>query len=179
MVDKIKVEAICIKDRHTKFPSTGLSMAEVKLEGFVGDVHSGFTRKADGRERDIERGTPIRNARQWSAVSVEELRQIANIMGLSEIEPWLLSANLSFSGIPNLTALPRGTQLIFEAGTILTVEGENTPCVQPGKEIAAAKDPSKTPQEFVKAALHKRGLVGVVHRAGIIKVGETATVVLP
>jgi MOSC domain-containing protein YiiM len=173
-----KVEAICIKEKVTRFPQTTVALAEVSLEGFVGDCHSGFIRSADSREKGIARGTPIRNARQWSAVSVEELEQIASNMGFEEIEPWKLAANLTLSGIPNLTALPRGTQLRFEDGPILVVEEENLPCTHAGKEVVAGAA-DKTPQQFVKAAMHLRGVVGVVHLPGTIRVGESVTVIPP
>lgn len=173
-----KVEAICIKDRETRFPTGGISVAEVTLEGFLGDVHFGFTRPADSRDTGIKRGTPVRNWRQWSAVSVEELETIAKRMGIESIDPWMLAANLTFSGIPDLARLPRGTELRFEGGAILTVECENAPCIGPGKEIAAANE-GKTPQEFVKQAMHLRGIVGVVYLPGTIKVGETCLIKAP
>lgn len=173
-----KVEALCIKEKTSRFPQTTVAVAEVTLEGFVGDCHAGFVRGADSREKGIPRGTTIRNARQWSAVSVEELQAIAATMGLEQIEPWKLAANLTLSGIPNLTGLPRGTQLRFDDGPILVVEEENLPCTHAGKEVVA-RQAGRTPHEFVKAAMHLRGVVGVVHLPGTIRVGETVTVVLP
>ncbi len=178
MVLIAKVEALCIKDKATKFPTGGRSSVEVTLEGFVGDVHYGFSRKADSRDTGVIRGTPVRNWRQWSAVSVEELQVIASTMSIKELQPWLLAANVMLSGVADFTALPRGTELVFDGGTILTVECENAPCTLPGKEIAA-KHEGKTPPEFIRAALHMRGLVGVVYRAGVISVGETVKVELP
>ncbi len=173
-----KVEALCVKDKATRFPTGGRSSAEVTLEGFIGDVHYGFIRKSDGRDPGIIRGTPVRNWRQWSAVSVEELQVIADTMSIKELQPWLLAANVTLSGIPDFTALPRGTELLFDGGVILTVECENTPCTLPGKEIAA-KHIGKTAPEFVKAALHMRGLVGVVYRAGVITLDESVKIKLP
>jgi MOSC domain-containing protein YiiM len=172
-----KVEAICIKD-NDGFPTGTTPTAEVTLEGFVGDTHYGFTRGADARDPSIKRGTKVRNWRQWSAVSVEELQNIAQTMNIEKVDPWMLAANLTFSGIPNFTKLPRGTELHFEGGTILTVECENDPCMGPGREVAAANK-DKTPQQFIKAAMHLRGIVGVVYRAGTIKVGEAVTVKYP
>jgi MOSC domain-containing protein YiiM len=173
-----KVEAICIKDDDNRFPTGTQEEVEVTLEGFVGDTHYGYIRPADARDPGIKRGTMVRNWRQWSAVSVEELQDIAKKMNIEKVEPWMLAANLTFSGIPNFTNLPRGTELKFEGGTILTVECENDPCMGPGREVAAANT-DKAPQEFVKAAMHLRGIVGVVYLPGKIKVGETVTVKLP
>lgn len=173
-----KVEALCIQTKEAKFPTGTIALAEVSLEGFVGDVHGGFVRKADSRDKPIPRGTPVRNWRQWSAISIEELEEIARTMGIERIEPWMLAANITVSGVANFTQLPRGTHLHFDGGTILTVECENAPCVQPGQEIEKVYK-EKKPQEFVKAAIHKRGLVGVVYHPGTIRIGEMVKIVLP
>lgn len=173
-----RVEAICIKDKSSKFPTGSVSSAVVTLEGFVGDVHYGFTRPADSRDPGIKRGTPVRNWRQWSAVSVEELQAIASKLGIEKIEPWMLAANLTLSGVPDFTLLPRGTEFRFDGGTILTVECENAPCMGPGKEVAKV-NPTTAPQTFVKQAMHLRGIVGVVYLPGEIKVGEECKVILP
>lgn len=173
-----RIEALSIRDKATRAPRNGCAFIDLTLEGVTGDVHFGFTRPADGRDRGIVRGTPVRNWRQWSAVSVEELQKIAKTMGLECLDPCLLSANLTFSGVENFTLLPRGTEIRFEGGAILTVEQENAPCAGPGKEIATLF-PGKQPYEFVKAAQHLRGLVGVVYRAGVVQVGESAEIVCP
>jgi MOSC domain-containing protein YiiM len=169
------VDALAVRDKAAAVPQQGRNLLELSLEGVVGDIHSGFTRPADGRDVGITRGTPVRNWRQWSAVSAEEMRAIADRMGLDSIDPCLLSANITFSGLLNFTALPRGTELRFESGAILTVEDENAPCTGPGKEIARLH-PEKKAHEFVQAAMHLRGLVGVVYRAGVVKVGDRAEV---
>lgn len=169
------IEALSVREKVTQAPREDKSLIEVSLEGIVGDVHSGFIRGADARDTGIKRGTPVRNWRQWSAVSAEELAIVAERMSLAEIDPKFLSANLTLSGVPNFTSLPRGTELRFPDQTILVVEEENDPCLGPGKEIASVH-PDKKPQEFVKAALHLRGLVGVVYRAGYIRVGDAVEI---
>jgi hypothetical protein len=103
------------------------------------------------------------------------MKLIAQKMGLDFIDPLLLSANITVSGVANFTLLPRGSEIAFEGGAILTVEEENAPCTGPGKEIAKVHAGKKA-HEFVQAAMHLRGLVGVVYRAGIVKVGEKAQV---
>ncbi len=52
------------------------------LEGIEGDRHAGWTRKADARVPFYPRGTVIRNTRQVSLVSVEELAEMATALGL-------------------------------------------------------------------------------------------------
>ena len=151
--------------------------SESGLEGIIGDKHAGFTRASDSQTPEYQRGTLIRNNRQWSAVSPEELSLIAESMGIPFIDPAWLGANLALSGIPNLTELPKGTKLRFPEETVLLIEGENMPCTGPG-EVIASKYPEKglKANSFPKAAFGKRGLIGVVERPGIIKLNDVVTV---
>ena len=157
-----------------KFPKDSM---EVTLAGIVEDSHSGFTKPADSRNPEYPRGTEMRNDRQWSTVSLEELSIIAQSMGVPKIDPGWIGANLSLSGIPNLTNLPKGTKLIFPKDAVLLVEAENLPCAGPGKVIAS-KYPELgiKPSSFPKAAIGKRGLVGVVERPGIIMLKDIVLV---
>ena len=157
-----------------KFPKDSI---EVTLAGIVGDSHLGFTKPADSRNPEYKRGSEMRNDRQWSAVSTEELSQIAKSMGVQTIDPGWIGANISLSGIENLTQLPKGTKLIFPKDAALLVEAENLPCIGPGKVIASKyPDLNLNPSSFPKAAIGKRGLVGVVERAGIITLRDIVLV---
>ncbi len=150
---------------------------EFTFEGIFGDKHAGFTKKADARNPEYKRGTLMRNDRQWSAVAPDELAEAARLMGVDHIDPAWVGANLSFTGIPNFTLLPKGTKLIFPSGAVLVVEAENAPCIGPGRIIVAKyPDLKLSPNRFPKAAIHKRGLVGVVERAGIVRVGDAVMV---
>jgi hypothetical protein len=166
-----RVEALCVSHKG----NVAKEEIELTLEGIVGDSHSGFTRKSDVRDTGIKRGTAVRNWRQWSAVSSEELAVVAERLGIDFLDPALLTANLCFSGIPDFTRLPRGTTLWFPSGAVLTVEEENEPCLGPGKEINACH-PKVVPAAFPKAAVHLRGLVGVIYQAGLIRVGDAVEV---
>jgi hypothetical protein len=42
--------------------------------------------------------------------------------------------------------------------------------------VAKYPDLKLSPNRFPKAAIHKRGLVGVVERAGIVRAGDVVTV---
>ena len=53
--------------------STPISQVEATFEGLIGEKHSGFTRPADSRTPYYTRGTPIRNTRQVSIISAEEM----------------------------------------------------------------------------------------------------------
>jgi MOSC domain-containing protein YiiM len=152
-------------------------LLELRLDGIVGDRHAGALKKADGRDKGIPRGTMIRNWRQWSAVSTEELNEVALALALGELEPELLGPNFVVAGIENFSAMAKGTVLKFSDAELL-VEAENDPCTQAGKAIAKRHE-EISPHAFVKKAMHKRGLVGVVKAAGIIRVGESFLIVDP
>jgi hypothetical protein len=170
------VQALYIGDDE-RLEKTPCQTLELNFEGIVGDKHAGYFKKADARNPEYKRGTLMRNDRQWSAIALDELAETAQAMGIGSIDPAWLGANLAFSGIPHFTLLPKGTKLIFPSGAVLLVEAENEPCVGPGTVIASKyPDHKLSPNRFPKAAIHKRGLVGVVERVGIVHVGDMVTV---
>ncbi|MFQ5983372.1 MAG: MOSC domain-containing protein [Woeseiaceae bacterium] len=153
-----------------------------ELDGFVGDRHKSYTRKAWAGDKQ-KKGTIRRNERQWSAVSVEELADIQKTMDLREpLDAGRLGANLCLQGIPDLSRLPKGTLLQFPSGAELMVEEYNPPCHDMGKQLAASYstnsgEPLST-TAFSRAAKLKRGVVGVIEAAGIINAGDEVTVVV-
>lgn len=171
-----QVHALYLGDSKS-LEKTPCDSLEFALEGIVGDKHAGFTKKADARNPEYKRGTMMRNDRQWSAVTPDEMAEAARLMGVDTIDPAWVGANLAFKGIQNFTQLPKGTKLIFPSGAVLVVEAENDPCVGPGRVIVAKYPNLKlSPNRFPKAAIHKRGLVGVVERAGVVRAGDPVTV---
>ena len=84
----------------------------------------------------MQRGTEIRNERQLSIVASDELAVVANRMGLAELKPEWIGANLVLEGLPNLSMLPAGTLLFFKGGVTLKVDGQNKPCRYAGRSIA-------------------------------------------
>ncbi len=165
---------------HASIVSQPQAQAQVTLEGFAGDVHAGLTRPSDGRTQFYPRGTPIRNSRQVSLVSTEELALIAAGLGLGTLPAEWLGANLLLSGLPHLTFLPPNTRLFFPGGAVLLVSGENKPCVEPGKVLQAHyPELPDLVNAFVKAGLHRRGLVATVERAGVIAAGDTLRAEIP
>lgn len=149
---------------------------EVALDGIVGCAHRGYVRKCwDGDKQP--KGSPRRNERQWSAVSVEELAEIAADMGIEgPLTAASVGANLCLEGIPQLSRLPKGTTLKFPSGAELIVEEYNPPCKYMGEE--QAKLHGVEPTAFPKASKLKRGIVGVVEAAGTIDAGDTVEVTL-
>jgi hypothetical protein len=158
--------------------STSIPQTAVTFEGFDGDKHAGFTRGADGRTPHYPRGTRIRNDRQVSLVSVEDLAQIASGLGVPVVEPEWLGANLLVSGLPRFTLLPPATRLFFAEGVVLAVSGENEPCLGPGR-VMAQHYPQLTASRFPKAARHRRGVVAVVEKPGVIHAGEAVIARFP
>jgi hypothetical protein len=150
------------------------------LGGLEGDRHFGFTRKADARVPQYPRGTEIHNARQVSIVSEEELARMAANMEVPVIEPEWIGANLVLRGVLNLSRLPPLTRIYFPELASIVLEGENHPCVFPGKAIQAQyPDRPGIGKRFPKAAYHLRGVVGWVERPGMIREGDRVRVEVP
>ncbi len=160
--------------------STPQATVRAQLEGIEGDRHAGWTRKADARVPFYPRGTVIRNTRQVSLVSVEELAEMAAALGLPTVEPSWIGANLAIADVPRFSRLPPMTRLFFPDTCVLVLEGENHPCVFPGKALQAANPgiPGLV-KNFPKAAHHRRGLVAWVERAGTIRSGDSVRIVVP
>ncbi|MCB1378780.1 MAG: MOSC domain-containing protein [Alphaproteobacteria bacterium] len=127
--------------------------------------------------KQYRRGTPVKNTRQVSIVSHEELHHIAETMGIPAIRPEWVGANLVTSGIPDLTLLPPSSRLQFPSGAMIVVDIENLPCRYPAAVIE--KHHPVVNQGFVIAARQKRGLVGWVEAEGPITVGDSITLWLP
>jgi MOSC domain-containing protein YiiM len=152
----------------------------VTLAGFEGDRHAGLTMRSGGRTPHFPRGTEIRNSRQVSIVSVEDLDITAAAMKLPALLPEWYGANLLIEGIPALTLLPPATRLFFQRETVLVVEGENYPCTEAGASIQAQyPDIPGLTTLFPRAGLHLRGIVAWVERGGMIHEGDTVEAHLP
>lgn len=192
IVFEAKVAGVFIGNILNSLETTPVEKVQVTWDGFKGDSHVGRTRLADAREDKnfFPRGCEIVNLRQWSAVSDEELQVIAqallsgppgkpNVYGGYLKAEWL-GANLLFEGISNLSVLPPGTQLFFDRHVVLVVSEENGPCRNPGEVIQRhLPNIPNVAASFVKYAMGKRGIVGVVKRPGTIRVGSTVTVKVP
>ncbi len=155
-----------------------VDQVQLSFAGIEGDCHAGLTRKSDSRmAKQYGRGTEVRNSRQLSIVSREELAEVANRMDIPAIKPEWLGANLVVRGIPDLTLLPPSSRLQFGSGAMIVVDAENHPCRYPA-DIIARHHPEAT-IGFVKAAMHKRGVVGWVEAEGQIRLGDKITVWIP
>ncbi|MBD0383090.1 MOSC domain-containing protein [Paenibacillus sedimenti] len=166
------IEAVLIADDPSTFVTRELDKLDLRFGGIEGDRHFGVTAKADSRQPMYPRGTEIMNRRQLSIVSVEELQGIAERLGVAEIKPEWLGANIVVSGVPELTKLPVGIRIMLPSGGGLVCEGENEPCTGPGKQIANHYGNKELTHQFVKLAQKMRGIVAYVERPGELKVGD-------
>ncbi|WP_339765761.1 MOSC domain-containing protein [uncultured Hoeflea sp.] len=160
------------------FLTEAVASLEMGYDGIGGDFHAGLTRKSGSREPWYERGTEMRNERQLSIVASDELAVAAAGMGIDRIEPGWIGANLVIDGIPLLSMLPPRTQLFFEGGVTLRIDGDNGPCRYAGAAIAKNfpdMDETTVALSFVKAAKRRRGVVAWVEKPGVIQHGEKVT----
>ncbi len=145
------------------------------FDGISGDFHAGPTRRSGSREPWYPRGTEMRNERQLSIVAADELAIVAERMGVAEIKPEWIGANLVIEGVPHLSMLPAGTLLFFAGGVTLKVDGQNGPCRLSGRSIAehaGMADVEAGALLFPKAAKRLRGVVAWVEKPGTIRAGE-------
>ncbi len=174
-----RVETLLVNPRRDSgLEKSAVPSIRLTFAGIEGDCHGGLVRQSDVRMRKLfADGTEVRNTRQVSILSVEELADIAREMGVPEIRPDWVGANLVTGGIPDLTPLPPSTRLQFPSGATIVVDIENLPCRYPAEVIA--KHYPEPALGFVKAAKHKRGLVGWVEREGVVKTGDAIVLWLP
>jgi hypothetical protein len=168
-----------VRDRAVSLRASAVDRVEAVFEGFVGESHSRLVRPSCSRVTALypERGTPIRNTRQVSLLSVEEVAETAAAMGVPALLPEWIGANLLLSGLPRLTLLPPGARLVFTSGASLVVDMENAPCQLPAREIER-EHPGKG-SRYRQAAKHRRGVTGWVEREGVIALGDTARLHVP
>jgi hypothetical protein len=148
------------------------------LNGPEDDCHRGLTRKSDSRTLQLyKRGLDIRNVRQLTVLSQEELKDIAQRLAIPELKPEWFGANIVTRGIPDLTLLPPSTRMQFPSGATIVIDMENKPCKQIA-DVVATHHP-EVQFSLVKAADHKRGLTAWVEREGVVKVDDLIRLFIP
>jgi hypothetical protein len=172
------IRLLASPDRKTGLEKAARDSLSLRFSGIAEDCHGGLTRESDSRMvKQFKRGTVVKNARQVSILSEEELAEIARTMGIPAVRAEWVGANLVTAGIPDLTLLPPTTRLQFPSGAMIVVDIENLPCRYPAAIIE--KHHPEQSMGFVKAARHKRGVVGWIEAEGEIRVGDAITVWLP
>ncbi|MCE8515866.1 MOSC domain-containing protein [Ruegeria pomeroyi] len=155
-----------------------VDMLELSFSGVTGERHEGATRPSCVRVRNLyDRDTEIRNVRQLTILSTEELAAIATEMGLDRLDPAWLGASIVVSGIPDFTHVPPSSRLQNGDGTTLTIDMENRPCVLPGREVEADKPGHGA--AFKPAAQDRRGVTAWVERPGTLRLGDELTLFIP
>lgn len=167
-----------VVDSEATLRAEALDTAELRFEGIDGECHGGMTRPACVRTKaQYPKGTEIRNVRQLSVLSAEELAQIAVEMGLDAIDPAWMGASLVIKGIPDFSHVPPSSRLQFPSGASITIDMENRPCIYPGREIE--KDRPGFGPAFKPAAENRRGVTAWVEREGVVAVGDRVTLHIP
>ena len=167
-----------VPDRAAGLPSAPRETLRLTFAGPEGEAHGGLTRPSCSRVLgQYPRGTTIRNTRQVSVLSEEEIAQISAAMGLPALDPALMGATLVLRGMPDLTLLPPASRLIAEGGASLVVDMENRPCTLPARPIEAAHPGHGA--RFKAAARGRRGVTAWVEREGTLTLGERMVLHVP
>jgi len=166
-------------DRDSSLESGSVEAVSATWDGFEGEAHGGATRPSCIRviKQYPSKGTEIRNTRQISILSVEELEEIARRLDVPHVNPEWVGANMVVEGLPDFTQVPPSSRLIFENGTGLVVDIENGPCKFPA-QIIESHYPGHG-LDFPKVARGLRGIVGWVERPGEISLGDTCRLHIP
>ena len=174
-----KVESLLLRaSRDGGFEKSKTGEIMLTLDGPVGDCHTGPSRKSDSRTLALyKRGLDIRNVRQLTLLSVEELAAIAEALSIDHVDPSWFGANMVFSGIRELTYLPPSSRLQFPSGAVIVVDMENFPCGQ--IDAVVAQHHPEVKGRVVKTSMHKRGLTAWVEREGVVRMGDEATIFIP
>jgi len=127
---------------------------EVDLAGIRGDRHYGFEARSGGRLKDqYERGQIVRNSRQWSAISKEELNAISKNLNLenrlsSEKLAGIIGINMLIEGVPNLSELPLNREFHLEGSDQRLSPGVRYLVISPHDDYVPAR------QEDVTLVVH-------------------------
>lgn len=167
-----------VADREAALQSAPVAELRATYAGPEGEAHGGLVRPSCSRVAGLyPRDTEIRNVRQFSVLSAEELAEIAARMEVERLDPALVGATMVVEGIPDFSRVPPSSRLQAEGGATLVVDMENRPCVLPAKPIEAAL-PGKG-KAFKPAAAGRRGVTAWVEREGMLRVGEALRLFVP
>lgn len=150
----------------------------LSFSGLEGEIHAGLTRRSCSRvTSQYPKGTEIRNVRQLTLVSAEEMADIAEELGLAAIDPAWLGASIVVEGIPDFSHLPPSSRLQGEGGATLTIDMQNRPCNLVTKTIREARPGQGG--DFKAVARGRRGVTAWVEREGTLELGEALRLHVP
>jgi hypothetical protein len=167
-----------VADRDAALESAAVAEIMARFSGPEGEAHGGLNRPACSRVAALyKRNTEIRNTRQFSILSAEDLTAIAAKMGLQSLDPALVGASLVISGIPDFSHIPPSSRLQANSGATLVVDMENRPCTLPARPIETRH--AGFGKAFKPAAAGKRGITAWVEAEGVLRVGDTLRLFIP
>lgn len=167
-----------VRDRDAALAAEAVDSITATFAGPEGEAHGGLTRPSCSRvTAQYPKGTTIRNTRQFSILSAEELAQIAARMGLDRLDPALVGATMVVEGIPDFSHVPPGSRLQAEGGATLVVDIENRPCQLPAKPIEGRH--AGFGAKFKAAAQGRRGITAWVEREGTFLIGDAIRLHIP
>lgn len=165
-------------DRSKTLRSEARHAVDLTYEGIRDEARSGLTRQSCPRvSNQYPQGTEIRNARQVSILSAEEMADVAKTLDLDQIDPSWVGASMILKGIPNFTYVPPSSRLLAENGTCLVVDMENRPCNLAGREVENARPGHGI--RYKQAAQGKRGVTAWVEHIGHLKIGDQLRLFVP
>lgn len=169
-----------VSDREAGLAAAPLDALRLGFDGPEGEAHGGGIRPSCSRvTAQHPKGTPIRNVRQLSVVSAEDLAAIAAALGLDRLDPGWIGATLCLEGLPDLSLLPPSSRLQAPDGCTLVVDMQNRPCHLPDPVIRAASGRETLAQSFRAAARNRRGVTAWVEREGRIALGDMLRLHIP
>ena len=167
-----------VTDRAATLRSAPMSEVFASFAGVEGEEHAGLTRPSCSRvSSQYPRDTTIRNVRQFSVVSAEDLAAVAAKMGVAAVDPAWVGASLVIEGIPDFTHVPPSSRLQGPDGVTLIVDMENRPCQLPAKVID--EDAPGYGKAFKAAAAGRRGVTAWVEREGRLRLGDVLRLHIP
>lgn len=167
-----------VPNRQAQLASNGVQGLELSFAGPKNESRGGLTRPSDSRVlSQYERGTEIRNTRQLSIISAEDLDKIARNMGVDALKPEWLGATVCVRGLPDFSFIPPSARLQSQTGMTLTIDMQNRPCTLPAPVIDA-HFPGQG-KLFKSAAVGLRGVTAWVEREGVLNVGDILTLHIP
>lgn len=167
-----------VPDRAARLEAEAVARLVVTFAGPEAEDHGGLVRASCSRVlAQYPRGTVIRNTRQVSVMSAEDLAAIGARMGLEALDPALVGASMVIEGIPDFSRVPPSSRLQGANGATLVVDMENRPCVLPAKPIEARHPGAGA--GFKAAAQGRRGVTAWIEREGVFTLGEVVRLHIP
>ncbi|MCB2135826.1 MAG: MOSC domain-containing protein [Rhodobacteraceae bacterium] len=167
-----------VEDRAASLGSAPLTEVQATFGGVAGEAHGGLTRPSCVRVKaQYPEGTEIRNVRQFTILSVEDLDAIATEMGVEALDPAWLGASMVIAGIGDFSHVPPSSRLQGESGATLVVDMQNRPCTLPARLIEEAIPGAG--KRFKPAAVGRRGVTAWVEREGRFGLGDAIRLHVP